>query len=430
MSDLNSCYNRRCPGTVATARGVINPVTESPGSMSKRYRMYPTVEQAQTMRVHVGQARFVWNLALEQCRHARMLSQYADQKQWNRQLAEARKEIDWLSEGSSSVQQAALRDLRQAFRNWWGNPAHFGAPSFRSRRKGGQGFVIRDLTITKINHRWAEVTVPKCGRVRFRLSRPLGDHKSARVTLDRSGRWHVSFVGLQTAVEREPTGAVVGVDRGVTDTIATSDGARLSCPGLSERERARKKRLQRKMARQVKGSNRREVTKRAIAKLDARESDRRKDFVEKTSTWLVRDHDLIVFEDLRVRNMMASASGTIDQPGRNVAQKRGLNRAIAAQGWTMLHQRTQEKAEASEGVCVVDIPAAFTSQRCSVCGHTEAGNRRGKRFKCQQCGRVDDADVNAGKNILAAGLVATGRGGTAQSRPPCETSTPDLEVAR
>jgi transposase len=391
--------------------------------MSQRYRLYPTPAQEQVMRMHCDHARFVWNLALEQNEHARKLGRYADQKAWDRQLAEARRGT-WLGDGSSSVQQAALRDLRQAFRNWWSNPGHFGAPSWRSVKAGSQGFVVRDVRVSKLNRKWAELIVPKAGRVRFRLSRPLGEHGHARVTLDRSGRWHVSFSAPQPAVERVATGAVVGVDRGVTDSVALSDGRLLRCPGLNEKERARKRRLQRKMARQIVGSNRREVTHRAIAKLAAREADRRKDWVEKTSTQLVRDYDLIVFEDLKVAQMMRSARGTIDAPGTNVAQKRGLNRGIAAQGWSMLRTRTEQKVAASVSCDTVGVHPHGTSQRCSCCG--KIGDRRGKVFICRPCQRTVDADVNAAENIRAAGLAVLGRGGNGAIGPPDEASTPEL----
>lgn len=429
VSDPSTCVVRPASYNEMTPAMLIHPGAVIPQKafceMSKRYRLYPADAQQAAMAMHCGHARFVWNLGIEQGQHARRFGQYADQKSWDRQLTEARSET-WLGEGSSSVQQAALRDLRQAYRNWWSNPGHFRAPTFRSRHKGNQGFVVRDVKVNRLSRRWGEVTVPKCGRVRFRWSRPIGEHGSARVTLDRAGRWHVSFSSPQPAVDREPTGAAIGVDRGVTDTIATSDGELSSCPGLNQQEAARKKRLQRKMARQVKGSNRREVTKLAIAKLSARESDRRKDWVEKTSTRLVRDHDLIAFEALKVRSMMRSPSGTVDGPGTKVAQKRGLNRGIAAQGWSMLRDRTKAKAEAS-GVEFVEVPPAYTSQRHSDCG--EIGERNGKVFRCRRCDSVSDADVNAAINIRAAGLAVSGRGGMAQSRPPCEASTPGQAVA-
>ncbi|EQD71672.1 DNA (cytosine-5-)-methyltransferase, partial [mine drainage metagenome] len=123
---------------------------------------------------------------------------------------------------------------------------------------------------------------------------------SARVTLDRDGRWFVSFTRPAPQSERESTGAVVGLDMGVTHTATMSDGQFLDMPELlSQGEKQRKRRLGRRLARQVKGSNRRKATKLAIAKISAKESDRRKDWIEKTTTELVRDYDLIAIEDLK-----------------------------------------------------------------------------------------------------------------------------------
>lgn len=148
-----------------------------------------------------------------------------------------------------------------------------------------------------------------------------------------------------------------------------------------------------------------------------READQRKDFVEKTSTWLVRSYDLVAVEDLDVKSMLRSARGTVEQPGTNVAQKRGLNRSIHAQGWSRFRRRLEDKA-ATCGVQVVAVDPANTSQRCSACGHTAAENRKSQAvFVCQACGHADNADVNAANNILAVGLAVTARGGTSQQRP-------------
>lgn len=390
--------------------------------MSRRYRLYPTPAQADTMRMHCGHARFVWNLGIEQAQHARRLGRYADQKQWDRQLTEARAE-SWLGEGSSSVQQAALRDLRQAYRNWWSNPRHFGAPSFRSRHRGNRGFVIRDVTVRRLNRKWGEVTVPKCGRVRFRWTRPVGEHGSARVTLDRAGRWHVSFTSTPDQIEGPGTGEVVGIDRGVAISYQCSDGRAWQTPGLTLGEARRLRLLQRKLARQCKGSNRRARTKASIARLKETERDRRKDTIEKATTELARTADIVRIEDLRVKSMMASASGTIEAPGTNVAQKRGLNRSIAKQGWTMFAARLGHKI----GDRLEAVPAAFTSQRCSQCGGIGVRESQAA-FVCPHCGFECNADLNASKNI-AAGQAVSGRGGIGAIGPPCETSTVLREVA-
>jgi putative transposase len=392
--------------------------------MSHKYRLYPTPGQESVLMRHCSDSRTIWNVALEQFNGSRRV----DIKTWDKQLSEARAEFDWLRDGSSSVQQAALRDLRQALKNWWSNPAHFRRPTWRSYRKGSMGFVVRDLTATRLSRKWGEITIPKAGRVRFRWTRALpNDAKSARVTQDRAGRWYVSVVSGQPEFPREQTGAVVGLDFGVTHTATTSQGDHLDMPELlTHGEDHRLRRLQRRMARQQKGSNRRQRTKIAIARLKARERDRRKDWIEQTSTTLVRDYDHISIEDLQVKNLLRSASGTIEEPGKNVAQKRGLNRGIHSAAWSVLRTRIEQKASAATShVLVMAVNPAYTSQRCAACGHTEGANRESQAvFSCRSCGHTANADVNAARNINAAGLAVSGRGGAPHQRPD-EASTSD-----
>lgn len=324
------------------------------------------------------------------------------------------------------MQQAALRDLRQALRNWWSNPGHFRRPTWRSARKGHHGFVVRDLAITRLNRKWGQILVPKAGRVRFRWTRSVPEGaKSARVTRDRAGRWHVAVVAPQPEFARQATGTAVGLDLGVAHTVTTSTGDHLDMPPLlTHGQGQRLRRLQRTLARQQKGSNRRARTKHAIARLKTREKDRRRDWVEQTSTDLVRAHDHISIEDLQVRNMVRSAAGTVEEPGSNVAQKRGLNRSIHNAAWGMLRTRLEQKAAtATSPVVVVAVNPAYTSRRCAACGHTEGANRESQAvFSCRSCGHTANADVNAAQNINAAGRAVTGRGGTPHQGPG-ETST-------
>ena len=371
---------------------------------------------------HCAHARAVWNLALEQANLYRPhwgATPNAAVRQ--RQLAEARK-VSWLGEGSSSVQQQALRDFDQALKNWWGGTHR--RPTWR-RKYVHEGFVVRDVAVRKLNRWWAEVAIPKLGPVKFRLSRPMPvEYGMGRVTFDRQGRWHVSFAAPQAPVVREPPGAVVGLDRGITVTVFTSDGDQLGCPTPSQGERARRARLQRRMARQKKGSNRRQRTRGAIAKLTGKQADRRKNWVEQTSTRLVREYDAIVLEDLKVKNMVRSAAGTVDHPGTKVAQKRGLNRSIHEAAWSMLAMRIDHKAAAS-GVVVVKVPAPGTSQTCHECGHRSPDNRTSQAgFQCVECGHQANADWNASRNIRAAGLAVLARGAAGVGRGD-EARTPE-----
>ncbi|MGH3238342.1 MAG: RNA-guided endonuclease InsQ/TnpB family protein, partial [Streptosporangiaceae bacterium] len=164
------------------------------------------------------------------------------------------------------------------------------------------------------------------------------------MTLDRAGRWHFAFAVIPAPVPAPDNGQVVGIDRGVAVSAALSTGEMLHVPGLTVRERRRMRRLERKLARTRRGSERRKRVRLAIARLKARETDRRKDWAEKASTDIARRFDLIRVEDLQIPNMTRSAKGTAGNPGRNVRAKSGLNREILRSGWGLLVRRLSEKA--------------------------------------------------------------------------------------
>ena len=292
------------------------------------------------------------------------------------------------------------------------NPA--GKPTYRGKR-GTQGFAIELTKVRRLNRHWGDVFVPKLGFVRFRWTRDLpGKLGMARVTWDLSRRWHVSFLAPQPALDRLPTGAVTGIDRGVRTALVTSDGQHYRVPRISDRRAARYLALQRRMSRQRKGSRKREKTRLAMARIAARVTDRRKDWAEKVSTRLVVDHDLIVIEKLNTKGMVRrpAPKPDPDQPGaylpNQARAKAGLNRGILSSCWSPLATRTEQKAAAS-GAAVVYVDPRFTSQQCRVCGHTSPGNRESQaEFRCTECGHADHADANAAKNILARGLAQAG----------------------
>jgi transposase len=237
--------------------------------------------------------------------------------------------------------------------------------------------------------------------------------KSYRVTRDRAGRWHVAFAVIPGPVPAPGNGQVVGIDRGVTVSAALSTGDLLHAPGMTVREGIRLRRLQRKLSRAKRGSNHRARVKHAIARLRARETDRRKDWAEKVSTGIARRFDLIRVEDLKIGNMTRSAKGTRENPGRNVRQKAGLNQEIMRSGWGLLVRRLEDKAPGR----VEKIRPAFTSQRCSACGQVDRDSRESQAvFRCTACGFAGNADVNAAINI-AAGHAVTARGGDGVTRP-------------
>jgi transposase len=316
------------------------------------------------------------------------------------------------------VQQQALRAIAQAMAAFFdpANPAR--RPSWR---KAGwdEGFRVvgrrgRQWDVRRLSRHVGQVWVPKAGWVHFRWSRAVPPGvKSYRVTMDRAGRWHVAFAAIPDPVSAPGNGQVVGIDRGVAVSAALSTGELLHAPGLTARETKRLLRLERRLARAQRGSNRRKRVRLAIARLKARQTDRRKDWAEKASTEIARRFDLIRIEDLQIANMTRSAKGTRENPGRNVRAKARLNLGILASGWGLLVRRLEEKASGR----VEKIKPAFTSQRCSACGHVDANSRESQaRFACTACGFADHADVNAARNI-AAGHAVTARGGDGAARP-------------
>ena len=383
-----------------------------------RYRLIPTPAQEAVLRDHCAQARYVWNLAVEQHSHwhpgRKSAPGYLEQC---RQLTQARAGYPWLAEGSQTVQQQALRDFTQAMAAFFdpGNPA--GRPSWRKAGRD-EGFRIvgrgRQWDVRRLSRKTGQVWVPKAGWVRFRWSRDVAPAvKSYRVTMDRAGRWHVAFAVIPGPVPAPGNGQVVGIDRGVVVAAALSTGQPLYAPGLTARERTRLRRLQRTLARASRGSNCRGRVKHAIARLRARETDRRKDWAEKVSTDIARRFDVIRVEDLKIGNMTRSARGTRENPGRNVRAKAGLNREILRSGWGLLVRRLADKAPGR----VEKIKPAFTSQRCSACGQVDRASRESQAvFRCTACGFACNADVNAARNI-AAGHAVTARGGDGVARP-------------
>jgi putative transposase len=380
-----------------------------------RYRLLPSAIQEGALRDHCAHARFIWNLAVEQHSHWRPSRAgapgYLEQC---RQLTAARQENPWLAAGSQMVQQQALRDFARAVASFFAGTNR--RPTWRKagRNEGFRVVAVKPQHVRRLSRKTGEVWIPKAGWVRFRWSRvvPAG-MRSYRVTRDRAGRWHIAFAVIPEPVPAPGNGHAVGIDRGVAVSAALSTGELLHAPGLTARERKRLRYLERMLARADRGSNRRKRVRLAIARLRARETDRRKDWAEKASTDIARRFDLIRVEDLQISKMTRSARGTVGAPGRNVPAKAGLNREILRSGWGLMVRRLMDKAPGR----VEKISPAFTSQRCSACWHVDAKSRESQaRFVCTACGFACNADVNAARNI-AAGLAVTARGGDGITRP-------------
>lgn len=379
-----------------------------------RYRLYPTQEQEEQLLAFCGHARYVWNLAVEQLGYStrgRHMPSFAEQ---SRQLTEARQANPWMAEIPTVVGQQALRDFRQSCTNWW-NGTHK-RPTWRKRGQS-EGFRVTDghgIRVEQLNRRWAKAWIPRIGWIKFRHTRQLPNARSFRITRDPSGRWHIAFAVIPAPIEAPGTGEVIGVDRGVTVTLACSTGELLHAP-----KPAPVKTAAQALARCKRGSNRRRKAKQRLARAHARNADRRRDFIEKASTDLARRADLIRVEALRITNMTRSAHGTIASPGRNVRAKAGLNRSIMAGGWGQFVSRLEDKAPGR----VEKINPAYTSLTCSRCLHVDRNSRKSQAlFLCTSCGHAANADVNAACNIAAGRAVRGAEKSSVLKRGPHHAS--------
>ena len=307
----------------------------------------------------------------------------------------------WLAEPPAQALQQALKDLCAAWERKY--TSRFGAPRFKKR---GEGDTLRLPQDCRYDAAAGLVHLPKLGSVRLRHSRQaLGALKNVTLRQER-GRWVAS---LQTERELEVLApvatAAVGLDFGAATTIMPSDDALapIELPARIGRYERRMKRLQQAVSRKKKGSKNRAKARGRLNACHARIAAMRRDFLHQATTKLVADHAFIAVEDLAVKSMTASAAGTVEEPGRNVKAKAGLNRTILRNGWSMARSMLEYKA-AWSGVMLVAVPPAYTSQQCSACGHTAAENRRSQAaFECVACGHRDNADRNAAKNILRRG---------------------------
>ena len=246
------------------------------------------------------------------------------------------------------------------------------------------------------------LTVPGLPRLWMRSHRELPDSPPKNILITMRGRRievNIAFdIGAAPATHEPRT--AIGVDMGVTDSVALSDGTLFP---RAEPRRADIEAKQRRLSACKKGSRERRKRARILANAHARRKVKDRNRRHRITTAIVRKADLIAVEGLNIGAMTASAAGTIESPGKNVAAKSGLNRGILEQGWGMMRTQLAYKAE-SAGKQVVAVDPAYTSQACSACGAVEKSARNGKVYSCASCGVVMDADTNAARNILSRAL--------------------------
>jgi putative transposase len=382
-----------------------------------KYELMPNGEQMRDMCRFAGARRFVYNKAL-----ARQKENYAAGGKFIGYVAMAnllpewKKEFPWLRESPAHTLQQSLKDAERAYKNFFEKRAAF--PRFKHKGTG-DSFRFPDAKQFVIDQSNSRIKLPKLGWVRYRNSQDvLGQAKN--ITISKSGgKW---FTSIQT--EREVPQTVpeattaIGIDMGVVRFATMSDGSFIAPLNSFKKHEQRLARYQRRMSRKVKFSNNWHKAKRKVQKIHTRICNARKDYLHKATTTISKNHAMVVIEDLQVRNMSKSSKGTIDAPGKSVAQKSGLNKAILDQGWGEFRRQLKYKLHWRGGI-LIPVPAHYTSQTCPCCGFVTAENRQTQaKFVCMDCGHEENADVVGAMNVLARGhrVAACGEDGSGLTR--------------
>jgi putative transposase len=352
--------------------------------------------------------RFLWNLAHEQrlMGLARAEKRYPTAFDQINELTALRAELPWLADVPRNLCAQLLIELDKAWQRCF---KRLGRQP-RWKRKGRDMAALIAPQAFRIEG--DALVFPKLGSVSARIHRPLEGKAKTCAIVREVDQWFCCVCCEVDVPEPIPrTEPIVGIDRGVTNLLADSDGALVSNPRFFQRAQQRLARAQRTVSRRKKGSKNREKAKTRVAELHRKVRRQRAHVLHELSARYAKNHGTVVVEKLNVKSMTRSAKGSVDAPGTNVRQKAGLNRSILDAGWGAFVGMLRYKLAWSGGR-LVEVPAAYTSQRCSVCGHADASNRPSQAvFLCVSCGHSDHADTNAAKNIRAAESAVTVCGG-------------------
>ena len=417
------------------------------------FRCYPTPAQAQTLLQWIGCQRNIYNSKVGEDQYFRRfarksLSLTGEFAPIDQQYSQFKTELTpWLSEVPSVVLRNGAVLWKQAYGRYF---SKLGGRPVTHTKHGKQSvwltaelfkFVpVVDAETGEITGHQLHIGIKKfaVGVLAFKAHKDYKLPASLHISIH-AGRWHVSFnyddnipepsdkditAWLVQFAEAELRTMTVGLDRGVTIPVATSDGQAFDFSPIQkerlDQNTLAKKRWQRRQARRTKGSKGWIKAKRRDARYSRYGADVRRDVAHKTSHTLVNNpqHKLFVFEALKVKNMTASAKGTIEAPGKNVRQKTGLNRSILASTWGQTKVFLQYKARRQGKLCI-DVPPHYSSQGCAACGNIHKDNRLSQaEFVCQRCGNSDNADSNASKVIAQRGvtLLLSGQGGRKEKK--------------